>query len=205
MKRKSIEGNAARLASKNCLRKWLVGGGGNTPKVPPVRHIVLIGLMASGKSTIGPALAARLGRPFLDNDAMLERRTGRMARDIEASSGLDELHADEARVLADALRTPEAAVIAAAAAAVLAPDAAPLLAGHDVVYLRAAPDTLAQRAAGSGDGHRPFAAGTPASVLHEQFASRDQAYRDLATVVVEESSRSPQEIVDEISSALSRP
>jgi shikimate kinase len=161
--------------------------------------------MASGKSTVGPALASRLGRPFVDNDAMLQRWTGRTARDIESSSGLDELHVDEARVLADALRTPEPAVIAAAAGAVLAPETPALLAGHDVVYLRARPETLAQRAAQADDGHRPFAAGTPESVLRAQFAARDQTYRDLATIVVEESSRSPEEIVDEISSALSRP
>jgi len=173
--------------------------------VPSVRHIVLIGLMASGKSTVGTLLAARLGRPFVDNDAMLERRTGHSARDIEVSSGLDELHRDEADVLAAALNAPSSAVIAAAAAAVLAPDIPRLLAGHDVVYLRARPERLAQRVADSGDGHRPFAAGTPPSVLREQFAARDQIYRDLATVVVEESSRSPQEIVDEISSALSLP
>ncbi len=33
------------------------------------RHVVLVGLMASGKSTVGRLLAARLGRPFVDNDA----------------------------------------------------------------------------------------------------------------------------------------
>jgi shikimate kinase len=162
--------------------------------------------MASGKSTVGPALAAHLGRPFVDNDDMLQRRTGRTARDIEAVLGLDELHEDEARVLADALASPVPAVIAAAAGSVLAADTSRLLAGHDVVYLRADPGTLARRvAADRQDSHRPFPGGSPESVLRAQFAARDETYRDLATLVVEESSRSPQEIVETITSALAHP
>jgi shikimate kinase len=170
------------------------------------RHLVLLGLMASGKSTIGSALAARLGRPFVDNDNMLERRTGHTARDIEAAVGLDELHEDEAQVLVDALASPQASVIAAAAGSVLATDCAKLLAGHDVVYLRVDTQTLARRvAAEPGDSHRPFGGRSPESVLHAQFAARDETYRDLATLVVEESSRSPQEIVEAITSALAHP
>jgi shikimate kinase len=199
---KSIEGNAARLACKNCL----VGSGDNTREMPgsSTRHVVLLGLMASGKSTVGPVLAARLGRPFVDNDNMLERRTGRTARAIEAAAGLDELHQDEARVLADALASPTPAVIAAAAGSVLFGDTPRRLAGHDVVYLRADPETLARRV-DPHDRHRPFGGESPASVLHAQFAARDQTYRDLATLVVEESSRSPQEIVETITKALAAP
>jgi len=51
------------------------------------RHLVLVGLMASGKTTVGQTLAARLGRPFVDNDVVLERRTGRSAREIAAADG----------------------------------------------------------------------------------------------------------------------
>ena len=168
--------------------------------------MVLLGLMGSGKSTIGAALAARLGRRFVDNDDMLERRTGHSARDIEAGSGLDVLHEDEARVLGDALASLEPVVIAAAAGSVLVPDSARHLGGHIVVYLRAEPETLAQRLADNpGDEHRPFGGRSPVVVLREQFAARDQTYRDLATIVVEESSRSPQEIVETIRSALEHP
>ncbi|MEN6430785.1 MAG: shikimate kinase, partial [Coriobacteriales bacterium] len=39
-------------------------------------HIYLIGFMGSGKSTVGFALAARLGRPFIDLDRLVEERAG---------------------------------------------------------------------------------------------------------------------------------
>ncbi len=48
------------------------------------RHVALIGFMASGKSTIGKRLAARLGRPFCDTDAEVVRLHGPVARIFEA-------------------------------------------------------------------------------------------------------------------------
>lgn len=39
-------------------------------------HLVLVGLPGAGKSTVGRVVAARLGRPFLDFDTEIERRTG---------------------------------------------------------------------------------------------------------------------------------
>src|SRR5689334_14413518 len=67
------------------------------------RHVVLMGLMGSGKSTVGRPLAARLDRPFVDNDDRLAARTGQTAREVAAAEGADALHAREAAVLVDAL------------------------------------------------------------------------------------------------------
>jgi shikimate kinase len=68
-----------------------------------VRTIVLVGLMGTGKTTIGRLLAGRLGWPFVDSDAILEQRHGRTARDLGRSVGTVELHAREARGLLDLL------------------------------------------------------------------------------------------------------
>ncbi len=144
------------------------------------RPVVVIGLMGAGKTTIGAALAARLGRPFVDNDATLLRRTGPRARDIARTNGLDALHRQELAALAAALADPEPAVIAAAAGAAADPEASSLLTGSVVVYLRAAPQVLESRIrAAAGDGHRPDLD------LAAQFAARDGRYRELASVVVD--------------------
>lgn len=140
--------------------------------------------MGSGKSTVGPPLAERLGVPFVDNDVTLLRRTGHSARDIEQSRGFDALHRAEADVLLTVLQAGDPVVVAAAAGAVLEPDVARELREHTVVYLRALPEALAHRVE-EDDGHRPFAGRDMADVLREQFDARDEAYRSLASLVVD--------------------
>jgi shikimate kinase len=174
--------------------------------VTSTRHLVLVGLMASGKTTVGKPLAARLGRPFVDNDDLLEARTGRTAREIAAAAGADALHLCEAEALVDALARPVPAVVAAAAAAPLEAPAAEALRSHDVIYLRATPAVLAARLANApaGDDHRPLVARDARAVLDAQFAARDERYRELATVTVDANAEGYEAIVDEITAALAR-
>ena len=51
------------------------------------KNIVLIGMMGSGKTTVGKLLAQRLCRPFVDTDALIEEREGRSIPDIFARDG----------------------------------------------------------------------------------------------------------------------
>jgi shikimate kinase len=162
-------------------------------------HVVLIGLMGSGKSTVGRLLAARLDRPFLDNDDMLERRTGLRARDISAAEGVEALHRAEASVLADALSGFQPAVIAAAAAAPLERDAG--FAPHVVVYLHAGTDVLARRLRAANDDHRPLLAGDIDALLRTQYDARDAVYRGLADVVVD-ATQPAARVVDAVMQAL---
>jgi shikimate kinase len=169
------------------------------------RHVVLIGLMGSGKSTVGRPLAATLGRPFVDNDTRLEERTGQTAREVAAAEGADALHVREAEVLVEALASRVVAVVAAAAAAPMEANAAAAMRVHAVVYLRSSPEVLAARIerASVGDDHRPFVGADPLTVLSAQFAARDDRYQALAMLVVD-ADRPVDVIVDEISAALAR-
>jgi shikimate kinase len=160
--------------------------------------------MASGKTTVGRLLSARLGRPFVDNDVALEERTGRSAREIAADDGADALHALEAEALVDALDRPEPAVVAAAAAAATEPQVEAALRRHDVVYLRAAPEVLAARIENNtDDGHRPFVVDDPARVLAGQFEARDARYHELVTLIVDAGDNDPERVVDAIVDGLS--
>ena len=169
------------------------------------RHVVLIGLMGSGKSTVGRSLAAHLGCPFIDNDARLEERTGQTAREVAAAEGADALHAREAGVLVDALASSVPAVVAAAAAAPMEASAAAAMHAHSVVYLCTTPEILAGRIGRTsvGDDHRPFVAGDVLARLTSQFTERDPRYRALAMLVVD-AGRPRDVIVSEISAALAR-
>ena len=161
------------------------------------RHLVLVGLMGSGKSAVGRALAERLGRPYVDNDDLLERRTGRSARDLAARSGLYALHAEEAAAFGAALDRREPSVLGAPASVVENRAVRDRLQEHDVVWLAASDETLADRIESSGD-HRPHLGGDLRAELSRQRRERGPRYEQVASMVVRNDDRGVDETVDEI-------
>ena len=81
------------------------------------KPIVFVGQMGVGKSTLGRLLASALDRPFVDSDEYIRRATGRNAREVAESVGVEDLHDLELEALADALTTD--GVVVAAAASVI--------------------------------------------------------------------------------------
>src|SRR3546814_16735518 len=85
--------------------------------MPTDRHIVLLGLMGAGKSSVGRRVAKRLGRDLVDGDVVLDERTGGMtAAEVADSEGIDALHDMEAQIALDALAYTPPAVIGPAPA-----------------------------------------------------------------------------------------
>ncbi|EIV92047.1 shikimate kinase [Frankia sp. QA3] len=172
-----------------------VGDQHSTPRPDLARRIFLVGLMGSGKSTVGRSLADRLGWPYLDNDTLLQQRTGLDAPTL-AELGRQALHAQESRQLRALLDTPAPFVAGIAASVADNSDDLALMAdaGH-VVYLRTTPSTLARRV-GHGRG-RPWLGGDPLTTLTEMFDARDDAYRRVGHVV-DTDGRNPHEIAAEL-------
>jgi shikimate kinase len=145
--------------------------------------VVLLGMMGSGKTTVGRALATRTGWRYMDNDELVRAVTGRAPEDIDASDGEAALHEAEAEALRHALTMPPPLVVCAAAWVVTDPDSVALLRhAPAVVYLRARPETLRARI-GAGAGRREDA--TDLAWLRARHAERDALYRDLATLTVD--------------------
>lgn len=168
--------------------------------MPPC-HVVLVGTMGAGKTTVGRLLAGRLRRPLVDSDAQIEARTGRTVAEIEAADGAEAMHRLEADVLLDSVDTPEPSVIAAAASVVT--DARVLDAlrspGVRVVWLRARARTLRRRAlAGT---HRPFVHGDPDAAARLD-AARAPLYREVADVTIDVDDAEPEVTAREITTAL---
>ncbi len=80
--------------------------------------ITLIGYRGTGKSTVGPQLAARLGWDFLDADPEIEKRAGKTIRQIFADSGEAEFRRLEVELLAEKLAS-ERLVLAPGGGAIL--------------------------------------------------------------------------------------
>ena len=140
---------------------------------PRMGHIVLVGLMGSGKTTVGAALAAALGVPHRDSDADIERETGLTGRQHAARDGIDALHALESRHLLEALEQPGTTVISPAASTLDDPACRSALRDprHLVVWLDASPAALAARL--KPDDHRPAIGPDMAEVLVRQAVRAD--------------------------------
>lgn len=146
-------------------------------------HLLLVGMMGAGKSTVGRIVAERLGRPYRDSDAMVEEATGRSVPELFAAEGEAAFRAAESQALRTAV-SPPPAVISVAGGAVLDPANRVLLAeSGTVVWLRAEPSTLAARV-GDGTG-RPLLAPDPTAALIELDAVRRPLYAEVADEVVD--------------------
>jgi shikimate kinase len=165
-------------------------------------RLVLVGMMGAGKSTIGRAVAARLGWPYVDNDDLVRELGGAGAPAIATSRGVDELHRLELAALDDVLRRPGPLVAGAAGFAVTDPRAAGLLRERaTVVWLRARPETLRARIA-DGTGRRDDARSE--AWLAETAAEREPAFAAVADVVLDVDDRSVDDLAADLASRVAR-
>jgi shikimate kinase len=148
-------------------------------------HVVLLGLMGAGKTSIGRIVAERLGVKLIDGDESLADRTGgRTAADIAASDGISALHEIEAEVALGALASSEPAVIGPAASVCESAAVLDHVAAHAVVWLTAPADHLARKAVAKG--HRPLVHdGDARDVLTRQLAVRGPLVLALDPLVVD--------------------
>jgi shikimate kinase len=151
-------------------------------------HVVLLGLMGAGKTSIGRIVAQRLGREMIDGDEVLvDRSGGRTAADIAEAEGLDALHELEADIAIAALSSDQAAVIAPAASVCDSAIVRDHIAGHTAIWLTAPVDHLARKAVKKS--HRPLVhAGDPVDLLTTQLAVREPLVLALHPLVVDVSS-----------------
>lgn len=154
------------------------------------RHVVLVGMMGAGKSSVGRALAAELGRPLFDSDEMVEERTGRTVREIWNTDGEPAFRELETQTLLEALSAPEPSVIAAAGGIVLAEANRRALVEADayVVWLVAGVDLLLDRV--RRGMHRPLLDDDPEGTLRQMYAQREALYQEVADGVVSVDHRS---------------
>jgi shikimate kinase len=162
------------------------------------RHVVLVGLMGVGKTTVGQVLASRMGRQLVDSDFRIEQLTGRTVKQILAEDGVGELRRHEAAALFDALADSEPRVIAAAGGVVLDDGNRRRLAAAeaDVVWLTGDVTTLAPRTATRE--HRPWLEADPVGTLQRMYVEREHLYREVADRVVDVDQLTPDEIADRI-------
>ena len=165
-------------------------------------HVFLVGMMGAGKTTLGKALAKRLGRDFVDTDKLLVDRTGVPVATIFEIEGEEGFRRREAAVLAEAAASDTPCVIATGGGAVLlAANRALMREAGTVVYLRARLENLWERT--RHDTTRPLlAAPDPHARLSELLAAREPLYNEVAHVTVDTGSQSASALVARVVAAL---
>ena len=140
------------------------------------RHLAVVGFMGAGKSTLGPQVAERLGRPFIDLDRDLEQDLGTTIPEFFEQRGEKEFRLQEEGHAIAALRLPDPAVIALGGGAVQTRLIRNELRDRAfTVLLEVDPDTAWQRSAG---GDRPLA--RDESEFHALYERRRELYDAVA-------------------------
>ena len=166
------------------------------------RSIVLVGMMGVGKSSIGRRLAARLGVPFIDADAEIEKAAGMSIADIFARHGETYFRSGEARVIARLLDSgPQ--VLASGGGAVMNADTQAAIKAKGVsVWLKAEIDVLLRRVAKRKNERPMLQSDDLSETLRQLLIAREPAYAQ-ADLTVQSHEGPHDAIVAEIMQALS--
>ena len=161
-------------------------------------HLALVGLMGSGKSTVGRILADRLDRRLVDTDELVESAVGTTIAELFAARGEPAFRRYELDTLTRSLTRPEPSIIATGGGVVTTTEARQALKiDADVVWLRASPESLAARL--HGDDTRPLIGDRdPLQVLSDLHEHRAPLYAEVADVIVDVDGLAPVEVADRV-------
>lgn len=168
-----------------------------TPWTPEV--IVIIGAPGSGKSTVGPLLAERLGHPFVDVDDLVAASEGRSIPEIFMIDGEPHFREVERRETLAALE--RGGVVSLGGGAPVDPHIGAALDQVCVVWLDVSARTAADRV-GLKDTGRPLLGANVHSRLVRLMGERRAVYQRPATVRVATDRLTPEQVVDAIVAAL---
>jgi 3-dehydroquinate synthase len=164
-------------------------------------NIFLVGLMGSGKTTVGRALAKRLNKRFFDSDHEIEARTGAsipLIFEIEGEASFRQREADMIRELTAC----EGVVLATGGGSILNPQSRAHLKSRGlVIYLRAGVSSILQRT--GHDKNRPLLqTADPRARLEQLTVQREPYYQEVADLIIETGRPNVQYLVQTIVSYL---
>lgn len=150
------------------------------------RHVVLVGLMGAGKTTVGQLVAAELGRRFVDLDDAVEQAAGTTIAAMVASGDEAGFRRLEASTLALVVADDDPVVVSTGGGAVLDAHSRALLGGDPVVvWLCVDPATVAQRLDAHDIARRPLLDGDPVATLRRLADERGPLYAEVADVCID--------------------
>lgn len=162
-----------------------------------VRRIVLVGFMGSGKSTVGPLLAKRLGWRFRDFDATIEEEEGLSVAEIFRTRGEPWFRNAELRIAHDLLGRDRVVLGSGGGWGASAERLSRLPEGTVTVWLRVSAEEAVRRAAAAPDVRPLLRAADPLETARGLLHERAAEYA-AADVGVDTDARTPEDVVEEI-------
>ncbi|MDD3150869.1 MAG: shikimate kinase [Candidatus Gastranaerophilales bacterium] len=160
-----------------------------------MKNIVLIGLMGSGKTTIGKLLAQKLGLNFIDTDSIIEKEANKTINEIFENYGEELFRKLESNTIKEISKREEK-VISTGGGIVENPENMQNLRKNGIiVYLEAGPKELYERI--KGDNNRPLLKNNPKDTLKNLFEKRSPLYKQ-ADIIVNTEHKESYEIINEI-------
>lgn len=156
-------------------------------------HIWMIGMMGTGKTTVGALVAEQLSRPFADLDTEIMVHTGRTIPEL-FQAGEERFREMESMVLAR-LAEDDPSVISTGGGSTLRSSNVEIMRRTGTLVLLTASITEITDRIGNAE-NRPLATGTPA--LSDLAASRGSSYEDAADITVDTDGKSPDIVAEEV-------
>lgn len=174
-------------------------------KMPEIDKIILlVGLMGSGKTSVGKRLARKLSLPFVDGDSEIEKAAGLSLVDVFKCFGEQEYRAGEERVMKRLLQGSPC-VLASGGGSFVAEQTRELAKTHALtIWLKADIDTLYHRTAGRT--RRPFLLGDNNTVKEklQEYITEEYPYYSEADIIVETKDEKVENTVRHVIAAINR-
>jgi len=164
-------------------------------------NVVLIGYRGSGKSSVGRALAERLGWSFADTDAILQERAGKTIREIYAALSEAGFRESEAQVVTELARSDRQVISTGGGVVLRADNVAALRATGTLVYLTAPPEVLWQRILGHAERRTTRLAIDPDrgfQQVRQALIERHPVYMQACHLIVDTSEASVDTLAEQI-------
>ena len=164
--------------------------------------VLLVGLMGSGKTSVGKRLAQKLNLPFIDGDQEIEKAAGLSLIDVLKCFGEEEYRAGEARVM-KRLLSGDACVLASGGGSFVCEQTRKLAKERAItIWLKADVDVLYSRT--TGRQHRPFLRGDDSALKDkiESYINEEYPYYSQADIIVETKNEQVGDTVSRVINAL---
>ena len=160
-------------------------------------NFILIGLMGSGKTTVGRLLALRLGKTFVDSDHEIEKKTGVSIRTIFDLEGEARFREREQQMILELSQRSDIVLATGGGAILSAENRAALAASGVVIYLTTTVDEILART--RRDTSRPLLQqANRKEVLEALLVVRDPLYREIAHITTASRQSSVQAFVKQL-------